>query len=85
MRQIATTVTKKGQVTIPIEVRKALGLNPRDKVVFVLEGDGVKLKPMGSTLRAGFGAVNPRSAPENFKELRRKAQEWVVYKAEQDL
>lgn len=85
MKHIATTITKKGQITIPIEVRKALGLNPRDKVIFVLEGGEVKLKPMVSTLRAGFGAVKPRSTPENFKELRHKAQEWVVYKAEQEL
>jgi AbrB family looped-hinge helix DNA binding protein len=33
-------ITEKGQVTIPVEVRRKLGLNPGDEVEFVLEGNG---------------------------------------------
>jgi AbrB family looped-hinge helix DNA binding protein len=32
MRQLDTSVTQKGQVTIPVEVRRAMGLQPRDRV-----------------------------------------------------
>lgn len=32
------TITSKGQITIPVQVRKALGLEPGDRVVFRLAG-----------------------------------------------
>ena len=35
---ISTTVTKKGQVTIPKEIREALGVKEQDKMVFFLKG-----------------------------------------------
>jgi len=34
-------VARKGQVTIPIDVRRFLGLQPGDDVEFVIEDDGV--------------------------------------------
>ncbi|MEN3047417.1 MAG: AbrB/MazE/SpoVT family DNA-binding domain-containing protein [Candidatus Caldarchaeales archaeon] len=37
----ASTVSEKGQVTIPKEVRELLGLRPGVRVLFVIEGDRV--------------------------------------------
>jgi AbrB family looped-hinge helix DNA binding protein len=37
---MATTVTSKGQVTIPKHVRDAMGIGPGAKVVFELNKDG---------------------------------------------
>ena len=37
----AAKVTSKGQVTIPKEVRQALGVEPGDRVSFVVRPDGV--------------------------------------------
>jgi len=37
---MATTVTSKGQVTIPKHVRDAMGIRPGTKVVFELNKDG---------------------------------------------
>lgn len=34
------TVTSKGQITIPVSIRKSLGLKPRDRVVFTRLSDG---------------------------------------------
>lgn len=40
------TLTSKGQITIPKAIRDSLGLEPGDKVDFVLEADGrVILRP----------------------------------------
>ena len=39
-------MTSKGQMTIPKEVRKALGLKPAGKVVIVVDGDQAILKPL---------------------------------------
>jgi AbrB family looped-hinge helix DNA binding protein len=33
-------ITSKGQVTLPIQLRKCLGLEPGDRVVFVEQADG---------------------------------------------
>ena len=81
MKNSTSTVTVKGQVTIPIEVRKALGLKPRDRVTFVLEDGMPRILPWKSKLEAGFGAVKPRKMPEDFKELRRMAMEEVAQRA----
>lgn len=35
-----SAVTSKGQITIPVEVRRAMGLKPQDRVVFTLLPDG---------------------------------------------
>lgn len=52
----ATTITTKGQVTIPKKIRKELGLQPGDKVVFRKEGENIVLKP-ASTLLDFRGSV----------------------------
>lgn len=36
-------VTQKGQVTIPLEVRRALGIRPGSDVAFQLDGGGARL------------------------------------------
>ena len=38
------TLTSKGQVTIPKDVRDRLGLKSGDRVVFEFEGDAVRLR-----------------------------------------
>jgi antitoxin PrlF len=63
-------VTTKGQVTIPAEVRRLLGVKPHDRVVFRVADGKVELQPSSTTLESTFGAVTPRSRPEDFKELR---------------
>jgi AbrB family looped-hinge helix DNA binding protein len=35
-----SAVSSKGQITIPVEVRRAMGLQPRDRVVFTVMPDG---------------------------------------------
>ncbi len=74
-REHSGTVTKKGQVTIPIAVRKLLGVKPHDRVTFRVTGGRVELLPASMTLESAFGAVKPRSRPENWKAVRRTARE----------
>lgn len=69
------TVTQKGQVTIPVEVRRLLGVKPRDKVVFRITEGRVELGAPLMTLEETFGSVRPRQAPEDFKKLRDSAIE----------
>jgi AbrB family looped-hinge helix DNA binding protein len=37
-------ITSKGQVTIPVEVREKIGLQPGDEVEFVAEGESVVMR-----------------------------------------
>jgi AbrB family looped-hinge helix DNA binding protein len=41
----SSTISSKGQVTVPIEVRHRLGLKVGDRVEFVFEGDRTVLRP----------------------------------------
>jgi antitoxin PrlF len=48
----ASTLTSKGQTTIPIKVRNHLKLRPGDKIEFVIERDGkVVLTPKNVDVR----------------------------------
>ncbi len=53
-------VTTKGQVTIPQDVRKSLGIFPGTEVEFVLDGNSanlIKTKPINGHISRGERAV----------------------------
>ena len=73
-------VTFKGTVTIPVEVRRLLGVKPRGKVTFrVIAGKKVELLPT-LTLAATFASVRPKRRPLDFKKMRDEAIEEHVQK-----
>ncbi|PKO21458.1 MAG: hypothetical protein CVU38_14610 [Chloroflexi bacterium HGW-Chloroflexi-1] len=67
------TLTSKGQVTVPAEVRRLLRVGPADKIVFRVTEGRVELQPAPMTLEATFGAVKPLNRPEDFTALRETA------------
>ncbi|TEU13184.1 MAG: AbrB/MazE/SpoVT family DNA-binding domain-containing protein [Anaerolineales bacterium] len=75
MEEYIRTVTTKGQVTIPAEIRRLLEMEPGDKVVFRVRDDTVELQLTTMTLEDTFGAVIPRHQPEDFADLREIAIE----------
>ena len=44
-------VTTRGQVTIPVEIREQLGIQPGDEVEFIVEGNVVKMIPTRTAAR----------------------------------
>ncbi|MDP9899084.1 AbrB/MazE/SpoVT family DNA-binding domain-containing protein [Variovorax ginsengisoli] len=51
------TLTSKGQITLPMSVRKALGLRPGAKLDFIAQDDGFKVVALDthvSTLKGRF-------------------------------
>jgi AbrB family looped-hinge helix DNA binding protein len=53
-------MTSKGQITVPVEVRTALGLRPGDQVAFVSREDGVvEIHPRTRSITSLFGCVRP--------------------------
>lgn len=75
MKEITTTVTQRGQVTIPAEVRRILGVRPKDKVSFSIENSHVHLKRASFTLESAYGSVKPSHRPEDFEAISRAVKE----------
>lgn len=78
MRELETTLTQKGQVTIPAEIRSRLGLKPHDKVIFEVEGDTAKLRRAESKILKWYGSVTPKGRPEDFRRVRDEFEEGVA-------
>jgi antitoxin PrlF len=57
MKEYLSSVSTKGQITLPAEIRKRLGIKPRDKVALTIEAEALIVKPAQSALRAGFMSI----------------------------
>lgn len=75
MKEYVSSVSPKGQVTIPEEIRERLGLAPKDKVTFTLEDESVKITPARSRLAASFQAVPALKQSRSLKEMTEIASE----------
>ena len=74
-KQIIASITQRGQVTIPAEVRRLLGAKPRGKVAFQIDDGEVRLAAVEFTLETAYGSVTPINRPEDFEEISRVAKE----------
>ena len=86
-KEIYSTITSKGQVTIPVEVRKHLGVAPNDKIAFVLQPEGtVAVKtPKYPTIASLAGAAGTLKKPLPWKEMEHIAHEDHVEEVRKDL
>ncbi len=74
MKEIITTITSKGQVTIPAEVRKHLGVKTNDKIAFVIDSEGiVRLRalryPDVASLRGAGGRLDKLVSWQQMREI----------------
>lgn len=58
---LTSSVTTKGQVTIPAELRAKLGIKPGDKVSFVAEDDRILIQRQDAAVESLFGLVKART------------------------
>lgn len=82
MRVYETRVTQKGQVTVPAEIRKELGIKPRDFVRFEFTPDGVRLLPVPSRVDRYFGAAASSRKALTWREERAAFERGVAKEAE---
>ena len=71
-----SSVTSKGRVTIPKDIRETLGVTPGDKVVFQADGDTVTLRKVP---RKKLGEILLRAKPlaeTSLESQRRLRKEW---------
>jgi len=67
-------ITSKGQITVPRDIRRTLGVGPRDRLLFESDSEGVRVRPVRA--RSPFekyrGIGNP-GMPSGRKAVR----QWV--------
>ena len=77
---LESTMTRKGQVTIPKAIRDRLGVKEGEKVLFVMRGEEVVLKVIKGTILDLRGSVQPSAHPEDFEKIRRSVKQTVAKK-----
>ena len=65
---VESTITSKGQTTLPKSVREALGVRPGDRVRYVVSGDEVRIMPVRPLARL-FGVLNYEGPPKTLDEM----------------
>jgi len=73
-------LTNKGQTTIPKDIRKLLGLKPNDKILYLIEGEKVVLRPLKGNILDLKGSINIKEKPIDFKRLREETKKKVAQK-----
>lgn len=79
-----TTITTKGQVTVPAEIRRILNIAVGDKVYFT-EVEKKERKVVFKIIPQGVvdelaGALSTKIKDKNFKEVRKRAGQLLVKK-----
>lgn len=74
-------VSEKGQVTIPIDIRRLLDLASTNRVVAVVYGQKVLLKSPGLSLKEVYGSVKP--IKKSFTQMRLIAKQERLRKYKQ--
>ena len=66
---IVGKVGRRGQMTVPKEIRRSLNLHEGDRIAFIRRGDEVVLQPLTDTLLDLRGSV-PVEEPQDFAAIR---------------
>jgi antitoxin PrlF len=75
MRQIMGSITGRGQVTLPAEVRRLLGVQPGEKVIFEIDGNQVRLLRPQFTLETAYRSVPPLSGSDDVEVVIERTKE----------
>ncbi len=75
MTTYTSRVSPKGQVTIPAELRRWLGVKPKDRVRFVEDEKGVRIEKAESVLDKYYLYAPPLDPPRTWKQIREEVHE----------
>jgi AbrB family looped-hinge helix DNA binding protein len=78
MRTMTSSVSPKGQVTIPIEIRRELGLGPKDRVRFRRDEHGIHIEKAESVLDKYFMIAPALDPPKTWKEIEETVRDEVA-------
>jgi antitoxin PrlF len=72
-----STVTRKGQTTIPGKIRKALRIKPGDRLEYVLEGDNARIRVHPGTCSLRGILASKKGKGMTFTQIRKAAAKAV--------
>lgn len=75
---IRSTLTDRWQTTIPAEVRAALGLRPRQGLLYEIRGESVILRPEGESLMDLAGCLKSDKSAVSKEDARDAARGHVA-------
>lgn len=84
MKEILRNVSQKGQVTIPVEVRRILGIEPRGKVAFEIDEGEVRVRSAESVVDATFQRIPALKKKLAWDEVIKIAHEDAAQEAAKD-
>ena len=65
-----TTLTSKGQITLPKDVREHLHVAEGDRIEFVIEPDGlVRVRTVSGSVQDLYGCLGPSRTPPALEEI----------------
>lgn len=80
------TVSSRGQIAIPVDVRKQLALNEGEKILFAVEGDSLIIKKLNvektweeitRPLRGAMKNIREEDVPDLIHKIRREKRNKV--------
>ena len=86
MKEIISSITSKGQVTIPVEVRRHLGIAANDKIAFVIDSEGtvrltVPRYPNIASLRGAAGKLDRQLSWKQMQQIAHEDRLEEIYEA----
>lgn len=84
MKEYISSVSPKGQITIPAEIRELLGIKPKDKVIFEMGEERVKIRPLAARLEASYQAIPALTPARTLEEMMEIAHEDHAQEAAQE-
>lgn len=81
---IRSTLTDRWQTTIPAEVRVALGLSPRQGLLYEVHGETVTIRPEGESLLDLAGCLKTDQPAGTKEQERQAAQKHVMLQQPED-
>ena len=75
-----SVLSKKGQTTIPKDIRKFLNLEPNDKIFYQIEGKRVFIKRLKGNILDLKGSVTAPKKPIDFQKLRAATKKKIAQK-----
>jgi antitoxin PrlF len=69
-------ITSKGQITVPRDIRRALGVRPGDRLLFESDDSGVRVRPVRTKSPfAKYRGIGNPGIPSGRKAVRRWLRE----------
>ena len=92
MKEYITTVTSKGRLTIPVAIRRKLGINPGDLIAFVIDDEnGARVRRVEHDVWTVQGMIPtpPGLVTDDLDDLIEEAMadhaDWVVQRMREGL